>query len=814
MTPTSQFRVAMPQRNFPTVLLWLCCVLFQSFLLAPRRAQADFLGYYALSNSDCNNARVGNFLCVNTNADGFLTVLDEPLSIILTGGNNGWGGPGQIDLLITAPAAGMVSFAYSYFFDFAADDPGWDYAGYLLGETFVGLAYADGDSGTIAFQVQGGERFGWRVATLDNSGEPARLMISSFTAPAGDPPPAVPEPGTLALGLAAAAVLAAGRKFGRLARPSRTRAGITIVTLIAATLAAAGSGWAQTPSYYSGTNITGQLYLARTTNMLQSAQTLALRTMGAKAKPQKTVAEPPPRAIKLLRPPLFDKTDLSVSGAATLAMAAQSLPLLPPAGGFGFDGLTHLQQLSTNNGNQFSVEPPNPSIAVGHGYILEGVNNAVQVYTTSGAPLLPKAISSNELFGLPAAIDRQTGVNGAFPTDMRVYYDSTIARWFVLQRAQDYDVNGIPLSRSHLYIAVSQTPDPTGTYNIYEMDTTNSGHAACPCIADYPQIGADQYGFYISVNEYDTATEQFQDAAILAVSKMGLLAGTTMPTLYRFLIPYTTGFEFAIQPAATPPGASPYIANGGMEYFVSSQSASGVASSVAVWAMYNTASLAGPNPLLTLTRITVPSLTYYLPGKATQKDGPLPYGSTLYPPGVLAYLDGNDTRILSATYAGGRLFATLATQVYDESNRGFVGGAYFILSPTFRGELAARMLRQGYILAANNHVLRPAVAVNPQGRGAIAFTLSGPDYYPSAAYLPIDVFTTGQAIQVAGLGAFPDDGFTCYPGGFLPGTGRWGDYATAVADNDGTVWMVAEYIPNANRSTYVNWGTFVYRYQP
>jgi hypothetical protein len=38
-------------------------------------------------------------------------------------------------------------------------------------------------------------------------------------------------------------------------------------------------------------------------------------------------------------------------------------------------------------------------------------------------------------------------------------------------------------------------------------------------------------------------------------------------------------------------------------------------------------------------------------------------------------------------------------------------------------------------VATNNHALRPAVAVNAQGRGAIA--LVGPDY-PSAAFVNID----------------------------------------------------------------------------
>src|SRR5205085_7675929 len=112
-------------------------------------------------------------------------------------------------------------------------------------------------------------------------------------------------------------------------------------------------------------------------------------------------------------------------------------------------------------------------LAAGNGYVLEAVNNAVQVYNTSGAPLLPKVLSTNEVFGVAAAIDQVTGINGVFPTDIRAFYDSGINRWFILQRAQDNDTAGNLLASSHLYLAVSQTGDPTGTYNIYVMATTD-----------------------------------------------------------------------------------------------------------------------------------------------------------------------------------------------------------------------------------------------------------------------------------------------------------------------------------------------------
>jgi hypothetical protein len=159
----------------------------------------------------------------------------------------------------------------------------------------------------------------------------------------------------------------------------------------------------------------------------------------------------------------------------------------------------------------------------------------------------------------------------------------------------------------------------------------------------------------------------------------------------------------------------------------------------------------------------------------------------------------------------------LQTATVDETGHQLVGVAYIIFSPTFRSSiLAATVLLQGYIQVANNHLLRPSVAVNPQGRGAIAFTLVGPDYFPSAAFVPIDVSSRGSNIQVSSLGVMPEDGFSGYPNnGFLTqGLARWGDYSTAVAAGDGSIWMVTELISNAPRTQLANWDTFVVRIQP
>jgi len=761
--------------------------LAASIAFAPP-AQAGFIGYYALNN----------FTLTNTNADGSV-LPDGDSTFIFTGGNNGSALSGFTDLVIAANASGTVQFTYGYA---TLDDAGFDRAGYLVGDTFTPFADSDGQFGNVSFEVISGQLFGFRIETDDNLFEPGILTVRDFSAPLADV--GVPEPAMWPVLLLIAALAAALRTWRRRA------SGVLPIVFLATVLATAAQSLSA-QSFYGGSKVTGQLVLTAQVNMLQQSQ--LLKAQGA-AIPLTT--EVPPKILRSrLRPP----QRFSVQGglrptSAMATIAMQSLQIDPVVTAFGFNGITHAQQRTAFGGNQFSVEPPNPSLAVGNGYVLEGVNNAVQVYdAVSGAPLLPAPIASNQLFGLTPAINWTTGINGVFPTDMRVFYDAGIDRWFVLQRSLDNDEYGNAINSSHLYIAVSQTVDPTGTYNVYTMDTTNRGHLGCPCFADYPQIGADAHGFYISANEFSTSFNSFVDATILAISKPALASGAISPSAFRFTIPFISGYEFAIQPASTPPGASYFLANGGGQFFASTQGSYAVDNKLAVWLMTNTSSLgnADPSPILTSTLSSV--LTHVYPDVATQRPGPLPYGSSVS--GVLAYLDGGDNRVLSVSYAGGRLYATFATGVTDEDARQLVGGAYVVLATNFRGGvLATQLLRQGYLLVRGNHLLRPAIAVNSLGRGAITFTLVGPGYYPSAAFVPFDTNSTGPSIQVAAFGMSPEDGFSGYSFAGFPGVARWGDYSAAVAASDGSIWMATEYVPDAPRTQLANWGTYLSRYLP
>lgn len=620
--------------------------------------------------------------------------------------------------------------------------------------------------------------------------------------------------------------------------------------LIAAVLCCAVSPVLFGQTFYNGTDATGQLVLTRTVNISQvaaasmqtsgfkapgvSTQALGFRTLGSgfgEATPNQGPRHDPPvlpgaqffqpqgtaggtsTGLYGLRRSMEQRMATGGSLNAAAVAPVQNLTVVTGAAAAGFNGLTHLDQRLSNGGNQYSVEPPNPSIAVANGYILEGVNNAIQVYDLLGTPLLPKVLASNQLFGVTPAIDRATGNNGVYPTDMRVFYDQGIDRWFVLQRAQDYDIFGNLLSTSHYYLAVSQTGNPTGTYNIYTMDTTNTSYPGCPCVADYPQIGADQYGIYISANQYQSLFEPYVAASILAISKIALSDGVATPAAFRFNIPFTTGDEFTIQPAVTPPGGSYFLGNGGVEYFVSTRTTAGNA--VALWALSNTSSFV-TQPQLLLTKIVVPTLNYSLPPVATQPQGFRPYGSSLFPPGQLPFIETGDTRALSVMYVGGRLYIAVASRVSDEAGHSLAGGAYIVLSPSIRrtavssATVAGNVVQQGYLVAANNHLLFPSMAVDAYGHGAIAATLVGPDWYPSTVFVPFTTFSTPSILRVVAPGVLPEDGFTGYQG--VPA--RWGDYSAAVVSTDGSLWVASEYIGNLPRTELANWQTFIAQYKP
>jgi subtilisin-like proprotein convertase family protein len=154
----------------------------------------------------------------------------------------------------------------------------------------------------------------------------------------------------------------------------------------------------------------------------------------------------------------------------------------------------------------FTVQsaPPDTDGDIGPNHYVQIVNSSVTVFNRTGGKLLGP-ITTNTLF---------SGFAGACATtndgDGVVRYDRIANRWVVAQ----FSVNGGngPFFQC---IAVSTTPDPTGTYNRYQF--------SYPAFNDYPKMALWPDGYYTTFNMFPNNV--FGGAKSCAYDRAKMLTG-------------------------------------------------------------------------------------------------------------------------------------------------------------------------------------------------------------------------------------------------------------------------------------------------
>jgi hypothetical protein len=505
---------------------------------------------------------------------------------------------------------------------------------------------------------------------------------------------------------------------------------------------------------------------------------------------------------------------------------------------------------------------------------MEVVNDVLNIFNASGQSVLPDntatnivsgfprnvnhAVDLNSFYGYPPAINRSTGVRGQFVTDPSCLYDAATQRFFLVVLTLDTFPNGHFTSVNHLDLAVSQTANPTGGWNIYRIDVTNDGTNTGgvnpgPYLGDYPHIGADAYGFYITTNAYPWCCNGFSGAQIYALSKAQLASGAANVSLVHLdtsgmvNAPSDAGSTqpgFTVWPAQSPGTGQFNLANGGTELFLSSNATdeatnpvagsggSHTSNQIVIWTLANTSSLNTSSPELRLSNKLVSVNQYAVPPKQQQPgSGSAPGAGTpqgfclndettvtiagtgcwkllvsaaahAAGPEVVSRPDSNDTRMQQVMYANGKLWGALDTALNPDGGPQRAGVAWYILNPN-----AATVSLQGYFGAAGHDFTYPAIGVTASGRGVMAITDTGTGdtTYPSAAYAPIDASVGVGPWSDVRPGAATEDGFTGYKQQVFPDPvrTRWGDYGAAAVDGN-SVWIASEYI--AKVCSYADWG--------
>src|SRR5437867_13299365 len=132
-------------------------------------------------------------------------------------------------------------------------------------------------------------------------------------------------------------------------------------------------------------------------------------------------------------------------------------------------------------------------------------------------------------------------------------------------------------------------------------------------------------------------------------------------------------------------------------------------------------------------------------------------------------------------YANGELWSS-ATTVVAFGNTINSGIAYFILAPSSSsGSLTGTIVKQGYVALVGEDLMYPSIGVNSAGKGVMAFSLAGPDFFPSAAYVSINAVSGAGDIHLGASGSGPDDCLSGYKFYGISGAARWGAYSVALA---------------------------------
>src|SRR6266568_1308445 len=531
-----------------------------------------------------------------------------------------------------------------------------------------------------------------------------------------------------------------------------------------------------------------------------------------------------------------------------------------------FDGINHFQQRFGSFG-QFSLEPPDQGLCVGSDgagnvRVLEVVNDTLRVFTTGGAALTPP-VALNAFYGYAPAIIRSPLTFGPFVTDPSCIYDSTTGRWFLVVLTLDtfphLGSDGLQhfTGTNHLDLAVSNSSNPTGTWTVFRIAVQDDGTQGTPdhgcsaghdtattlptnpqaCIGEYPHMGSNGDGIFLTTNEYSLFGVEFHGAQVYALSKSQLVSGgPANMTQFDTHGLDTFGFArngFTLWPSVTPT-ANGYgggdSSNGGTEYFLSSNGGAEAhdtgdgkstfhpSTQLLVWSLTNTSSLSG-SPSSTLTNSNVGAGLYTLPPSAVQKSGTQPLKTCLNSSSCSQFLEGikdpfaeksanldsNDTRMQQVTWFNGALWGAIDTGVNTSSGT-HAGIEWFKVSAA-GGSGGASLADSGYVALGNDNLTYPAIGITTGGNGVMAFTVVGSDFYPSAGYALIGSGGVGD-IHIAAMGRGPDDGFTNYrlfanPPSFTARP-RWGDYGAAVPWGN-TVWIASEYIgQSCDFSTYLN----------
>ncbi|MDZ7741815.1 MAG: T9SS type A sorting domain-containing protein [Bacteroidota bacterium] len=401
-------------------------------------------------------------------------------------------------------------------------------------------------------------------------------------------------------------------------------------------------------------------------------------------------------------------------------------------------------------GNVNGVWPPDTDGDVGPDHYFQMINLSFAIYSKEGE-LLYGPVDNSTLWN--GFIGPWTGTNDGDPV---VVYDELADRWMATQFAVNLS-NG----KSYELVAISETPDPTGSYYRYafEFDYMN----------DYPKLSVWPDGYYSS---YHMFSGTYRGAAFAVFERDKMLVGDSTarmvyfgeyPSVYGVL---PSDFDGNPPPAGAPCYFIDMDDSHKMDFYELSVDWNNTANST----LNQTQSETPDNYSTGVNGIEQPNTSTKLDDLA---------GMLMY---RLQYRNfgSYETMVTNHTV---QYYGRAAIRWYELRKE--TGDWYIYQQGTYSPDPDNRWMG--------------SIAMNGNGEIALGFSVSSDDIYPSIRY-------TGRSSD-APLGEMNYDELELKAGqSSQSGISRWGDYSCMSVDpaDDSTFWFTTEYRKSNNWATWIS----------
>ncbi|MBE0647955.1 MAG: T9SS type A sorting domain-containing protein [Bacteroidales bacterium] len=401
--------------------------------------------------------------------------------------------------------------------------------------------------------------------------------------------------------------------------------------------------------------------------------------------------------------------------------------------------------------------PPDTYGEAGLDYYFQVVNTSYAIFNKSGEVVFGPYPNHTVWMGMP---------NNDNSGDAVVLYDEAADRWLFTQ----FSLPNYPAGPFFQMIAVSQTPDPTGSWYRYQYEF--------PLMPDYPKFGVWQDGYYMSSNNFGSQGGSSQGA--YGYDRTAMLTGDPDAVRISFTLLAGGGFNTmypsdcdGVLPPAGTPNYFGFIKRNDTQYF-------GIYEFQADFANPSNSTFGN---LLQLPVTSFVSQLDGIPQLGTNRKLETLSDRLMY---RIQYrrFDGYDAMVANHTVNVGSYRAGVRWYEFRKTT-----GDWSIY-------------QEGTYAPADGHSRwMGSLAMDTAGSIALGYSISSSTLYPGIRYTgrlkndPLGQMTMAEKSII--------DGGGCQTG-IWSGRSRWGDYSAMSVDpaNPTTFWYSTEYYASTSTSSW------------